>query len=212
MSEPADLQLPVALDPDLEALPEPRRPGRRLTIACMSLTLVLALLMAYALRGQASYALRSGPPTGLGNLTDVQLQPSMANTWVQGDALLATEGAIGYGRPLDSDSYRLARVAGHKKLWVEVRVPKGMEGPRFVPPASFVGRLVPLTDSGLRHNSLDDAVRDASSSMDDGAWLLVDGDSPRGSRWAIALIALFAAFAAFNIFGLFRILRPVKDA
>ena len=43
------------------------------------------------------------------------------------------------------------------------------------------------------------------------AWLLIDGSSPRASRWAIALAALFVAFAGWNLFGVARVLRPVKD-
>ncbi len=59
------LELGLSRDPDLEALPEPRRPGRRLTLVTMSVTLVLSLVMAYALRGQAVYALNPGVPQPL---------------------------------------------------------------------------------------------------------------------------------------------------
>ena len=42
-------------------------------------------------------------------------------------------------------------------------------------------------------------------------WLLVDGTSPRASRWALALIALFLGFAAWNLVGVARMLKRVRD-
>lgn len=205
------IELGLSRDPDLEALPEPRRPGRRLTLVTMSVTLVLSLVMAFALRGQAAYALASGSPDDVGYLTDVQLSPALANHYVRGEALLASDSAVRYSRPLENDSYRLAHVAGNERIWVEVRVPDGLEGPHFVPPSSFVGRLVPIEQSGLSHNDLDRAVTASGGTMPKDAWLLMDGHAPQGSRWAIGLILLFIAFAGFNAFGLYRLWRPAKD-
>lgn len=215
---PSAAELPFALperdarDSDLEALPEPRRPGRRLTLVAMALTTIAALAMAYALRGEALYALKSGPPTDLDELAHVALRPALANTWVHGSALLGTSGAIRYGRPLDGDTFRLAPVAGNPRIWVEIRVPPGMEGPRFVPPTSFVGRLVPFGEAGLRYASLPSAVAETGGGrVPPGSWLLIDGASPGSTRWALALVGLFVAFAGFNVWGLARLLRPIRD-
>lgn len=200
-------------DPELEALPAPRRPGRRLTLVSLAVTAVVAACMAFALRHEAAYALGSVPPVELGNLAQFTPDPSLENRWVQGEALLGSSRAVRYGRPLESDSYRLAPVAGNDRLWVQVRVPQGMEGPRFVPPTSFVGRLVPLDDAGLRHAGLPDAVRSVGATAPPGdAWLLIDGEAPATTRWALGLVALFIAFVAFNVYGLVRLLRPVRDA
>jgi hypothetical protein len=177
--EAAELSLPVPADthdPELEALPEPRRPGRALTLVCMALTALVALLMAISMRGEALYALHSGAPTELGNLANFAPRSDLANTWVHGEALLGSTSAIRYGRPLETDTYRLAPVAGNPRLWVQIRVPEGMEGPHFVPPT-----------------------------------LLVDGEAPTTTRWALGLITLFVAFFAFNLWGLYRLLRPVRD-
>jgi hypothetical protein len=213
-SPAAELTLPAGAEPDpeLEALPEPRRPGRRLTLVAMTLTAVAALAMALTLRGEASYALEKGPPVELDELTQFKPRPELANRWVHGEALLGTTGAIRYGRPLDGDTFRLAPVAGNNHVWVEVRVPEGMEGPRFVPPTSFVGRLIPFSRAGLRHDGLPEAVADAGSAqVPAGSWLLIDGESPSSTRWAFGLIALFVGFAGFNLWGLYRLLRPVRD-
>lgn len=218
MSDPphtASISLPLAgeaLDPELEALPQPRRPGRNLTLVAMALTAVVSLGMALTLRSEAAYALRGGQPEDVGDLTSTTPSAALNNRWVRAEALLGTTGAIRYSRPLDGDTFRLAPVAGNERIWVEIRVPSGLEGPHFVPPTSFVGRLVPLSRAGLRHTGLPSEVRAATGQgLDVDSWLLVDGESPRSLRWALGLVALFVGFAAFNIFGLYRLLRPVRD-
>jgi hypothetical protein len=199
-------------DPELEALPEPRRPGRKLTLACMVLTALVASWLAISMRGEAVYAVRGGPPTELGNLAHFAPRSELSNRWVHGEALLGSTNAIRYQRPLEQGSYRLAPVAGNPSLWVQIRVPEGMEGPHFVPPTSFVGRLMPIEQTSLRHGGLAAAVAAAGAgSIPDDAWLLIDGEAPSTTRWALGLIALFISFVSFNIYGLFRLLRPVRD-
>lgn len=204
--------LPVEPDPELEALPAPRRPGRTLTLATMSVTTLLALGMAWAIRGEVTYALRKGAPTSLGNLSELEPRSDLANTWVQGEALLGSTRAVRYERPLEGgDSYRLAPIAGNDRIWVQVRVPHGMEGPRFVPPTSFVGRMIPFSQAGVRYGGLTDAAARASGGKaPSDAWLLIDGEAPTTTRWSLGLVALFVGFAAFNVWGLARLLRPAE--
>src|ERR1700754_1637193 len=52
--ESRDPESRAPIDPELEALPEPRRPLRRLTLATMSVTAVLALVAAVGLRSSAA--------------------------------------------------------------------------------------------------------------------------------------------------------------
>jgi hypothetical protein len=60
---------------------------------------------------------------------------------------------------------------------------------------------------------LPDAVAaQTDKTVPEGAWLLIDGSSPRASRWAVALVALFLGFAAWNIAGIVRVLGRVRDA
>lgn len=201
-------------DPELEALPKPRRPGRRLTLFSLAATAVLSLCMVVALSQDASYGLSSSTPVDLGQLAELTPDDELANTWVRGEALLGTSGAVRYGRPLESDSYRLAPVAGNPKIWVQVRVPAGMEGPHFVPPTSFVGRLIPSEAAGLRHGGLQQSVASANSgaSMPADAWLLIDGEAPATTRWTLGVLGLLLGFAAFSVYGLYKLLSPVKDA
>ena len=131
---------------------------------------------------------------------------------MRASGLLGTSGAIRYGRAAEGDSFRLAPVAGNPGLWVEIRVPEGFEGPRFVPPTAFAGRLVPFRKAGVRHVRPDQvgARPDRGGVVPDDAWVLIDGSSPRASRWAVALTALFLGFAAWNVAGVARVLSRVR--
>jgi tellurite resistance protein TehA-like permease len=45
----------------------------------------------------------------------------------------------------------------------------------------------------------------------EGSWILVDGTSPRASRWALALAALFLGFAVWNTVSAVRLVARVRD-
>lgn len=200
-------------DPELSALPAPPKRERTITVALMLLTAALSLLMMGALFSEARYALAPGTPGDAGDLASFSPSFEMTNRYVRATALLGTEGAIRYGRAAEGDSFRLAPVAGNLKLWVEIRVPEGFEGPRFVPPTLFAGRLVPFDAAGIRHSFLRAAVMEQTKvDVPKDAWLLIDGSSPRASRWAVALSILFAGFALWNGVGVVRLLKRVRDA
>lgn len=178
----------------------------------MLLTTVAALWMTTALLGEARYALTQGQPLDIGDLGAMRPDDAFANRYIRGSALLGTTGAIRYGRAAEGDSFRLAPVAGNPAVWIEIRVPEGFEGPRFVPPTTFAGRLVPFDHAGIRHGSLARAIREQTEvTVPKGAWLLIDGSSPRTSRWAVALTLLFVGFAAWNVVGAIRLLSRVND-
>ncbi len=199
-------------DPELLALPSPPKRERALTVATMALTSIAAGLLAWSLRSEARYALVAGTPQDVGNLTALTFDGRAPNRYIEGTAMLGTQGAIRYGRAAESDSFRLSPVAGNDKLFVEIRVPEGFEGPRFIPPRSFAGRLVPFKDAGLRHASLRDAVAEKGGvKVPDDAWLLIDGSSPRASRWALMLTLLFGGFSIWNLIAIVRLLARVTD-
>ena len=204
------------VDPELLSLPAPPKRERTAAVVVMLLTAGADLWMAAALLGEARYALTSGQPFEVGDLTSLRVGGpavgDMANRYVRATGLLGTTGAIRYGRAAEGDSFRLAPVAGNPALWVEIRVPEGFEGPRFVPPTAFAGRLVPFRRAGVRHVGLIKAVEAQSDvKVPEGAWLLIDGGSPRASRWAVALALLFAGFAVWNVAGVARVLARVRD-
>jgi hypothetical protein len=203
---PAEIQA----DSELAELPTPRRPWRRTTLAVLALGAVSSIALAVAVLPDVVYSLRGGAPVGLGELGTKGLDRGLANRWVQGQGQLSVTKAIRYKRPLERDSYRLAALEGNPRIWVEVRVPEHEEGPRFVPPASFVGRLVPVSELGLRQRGLRDAVGEAGiEPPNDDAWLLLDGESPQGMRWAMGLFVLLLAFTVFSVVGLLKLGRPI---
>ncbi|HEY3257100.1 MAG TPA: hypothetical protein VGJ91_24250 [Polyangiaceae bacterium] len=210
-------------DLDLEALPAPRRPWRRATLAALTLSALGSLALAFELRGEAVFALESGPPIDLGELSQfhpasppsgIAKRVAHANTWVHGTGALRADGAVSYARPLEDDTYRLAQVEGNDKLWVQVSVPEDPgdpEGAHFVAPTSFVGRLIPVNRAGIRHGMVRAAVSDAwQGKVTDDAWLLVDGEAPKTTRWALGLCGLFLGFAAFSLIGLAKLTQKVS--
>ncbi len=212
---PAPLPIDVAADqqpdPELLALPAPPRHERRLTVALMVLVSLASCWLLWALRGEVTYAFSPSAPTELGDLTRVVPEASNANRYVRASGLLAAAKSIRYERPMEGDSFRLAPLAGNPKVWVEIRVPEGMEGPRFTPPTSFVGRLVPFAEAGIRHRGLRASLdRADAGTVPEGSWLLIDGGSPRASRWAVALGALLLYFLVWNGVGVAQLVRRVR--
>ena len=124
--------------------------------------------------------------------------------------MLGAAHAIRYERPLISDSFRLMPVAGHDNVWVEVRVPAGAENVRYVPPSQMTGRLVRFETAGPKHRGLAAAVRDATGKeVPENAWLLVEGEAPASSRWAVMLIVMFLGFAMWNLGVSAKLLKKV---
>jgi hypothetical protein len=199
-------------DPELIALPAPPKRERTATVVLMAITALAATWMGVLLLGEARYAFAPGTLVELPDLATLAPTADLDNRYVRATGLLGTTGAIRYGRAAEGDSFRLAPIAGNDKIWVEIRVPEGFEGPRFVPPTTFAGRLVPFKKAGIRHGRLPEAVTaQTDKQVPEDAWLLIDGSSPRASRWAVALVGLFLAFALWNVAGIARVLSRVRD-
>lgn len=202
----------TSTDPELRDLPRAPRTARVVTLGVLAMTTVASLALVAALLPDARFALHGSTPEDLGSLASYRPKDEAQTArglWVRGTGAL-TERAVRYRRPLDGDSYRLASIEGNEQIWVQVRIPEGMAEEHFVPPASFVGRLVPLDEANLRYGRLQDALREIGANPA-RTWLLVDGEAPATTRWALALVGLFAGFAAFCSFGLVRLTRPVRD-
>lgn len=212
MTEPQAPDASLGTDLELAALPEPRRPWRRATLAAMALVSALSLGLAVNLVPEVVYALNPSPPLELHDLERFRPQAEHHNRLVHGEGTLSADRALRYARPLEPDSYRLAEVVGNPKLWVEVRVPAGQEGPHFVPPTSFVGRLVRARDASLRQEALGEALQHTGfGPVDDDTWILIDGEAPQSIRWVFGLLALLLAFAVFNVVGILRLARPIRS-
>lgn len=198
------------VDPELLALPPPPRAERRWTVALLVVVAVTASAMSFALRGEAAYALRTGTEVDAGELYAVDAGKLVDNGYVRAHGALGGALAVRFERPFEGDTYRVSPVMGRRDLWVEMRIPAGDEGARYVPPTSFAGRLVRWDASGLRYRGLARAVESATGeAIPADARLLVDGESPAGARWALGLAVMFAGFAVWSLATIGRLLRRV---
>jgi hypothetical protein len=199
-----------SVDPELLQLPRPPRIERLVSLALMVTTAVLAAVMVVGLAGDVRYALASTKPEDVGDLIRWAPDRGMSNRFVRATGRLGSSGAIRYDRPLERDSFRLAPVDGNDKVWVEMRV-TGSEPSRFVPPTTFVGRVMPLEGAAFRYRGLGRSVHEVTGTVvPEHAWVLVDGATPTASRWTVALAALFVLFAGYNLVTIARIVRPVR--
>lgn len=211
MTEPVPSPGSAPVDPELEALPPPRRPWRRATMVTLVATAVSSLGLAWALREPVRFAIRRGPPEELGELSTLRLRADLANTWAHVAGPLGNLAAE-YRRPLDPDTYRLVASLQAPNVWIELRIPASVESERYVPPNSFVGRLVPIDRVGPQRGMLTDAITTAFGRPPEaGAWVLLDGEAPSTSRWAVAFVALLFGFFTFSVWGLVRLLQPTRD-
>jgi len=200
-----------AVDPELLELPDPPKKERTLTVALLVFTALASLAMVFALRRDAAFAFSEATPRSLGDLGSAPAEAFVENAYVQGSAMLGAARAIRYERPLVSDSFRLMPVAGRPNVWAEVRVPAGAENIRYVPPGQVTGRLVKFESAGPKHRGLAAAVQDATGQkVPDNAWLLVEGEAPGGSRWAVALVLMFLGFAVWNLTATAKLVRRVS--
>ena len=201
------------VDPDLLSLPDPPKRGRSLTLLALGLTALASLAMVFALRRDAAYSVASSSASDVADLrtADAAALAQLDNRYVSARGMLGAGGAILFERLFASDSFRAMPVAGRPDVWVEVRVPVGKENARWEPPRTFTGHLVRFDAIGPRHRGIADAIERATGApIPGGSWLLVDGESPAGSRWASALMALFVAFAMWNVVAMFRLVRKVR--
>jgi len=206
--------LPIGLeaeDPELLSLPSPPKRERSLLVGLLGFTALVCTAMAVSLSSDAAFAFAQPIARNLGELATAPAEALEGAGFVRGHGLVGAGGAIRYERPLQSDTFRAVPVAGRPDVWIELRLPAGAESGRYVPPAEFQGRLVRLDEAGPRHRGLRSAIEATTGQkLPAKAWLLVDGESPKNSRWAVMLVAMFGAFAAWNAGAIRKLLARVK--
>jgi hypothetical protein len=200
------------IDPELLELPDPPRGERRVTLLVLLATAVASVAMALALRNDAKYSFADTIPEDLGELAKAQPSAFAQNHYVHGRAVLGGASALRFERPFQSDTFRVSPVQGHPNIWAEVRVREGAETGRYVPPSEFTGHLVRFDAAGPKQRGLARAIEDATGQkVPEGAWLIVDGEAPSDSKWAVALMAMFSTFALWNVLSALKLVRKVKE-
>lgn len=197
-------------DEELLALPAPPRRAKRIAIAILFASTCASLAFAWTLRHDARYAFVSDSARDVG---DLAAWSGNDGGFVLARGNVSAARAIRYDRALTEGSFRLCPVWANGErapVWVEVRLPEGVDAARFIPPDSFEGRLVRFGEAGPRYRGIADAVRrQTGAKIDPGAWLMIDEGGPSTSRWAPALCAVMIAFALWNVAILIRLTRRV---
>ena len=200
------------IDPELLELPDPPRGERRVTLLVLLVTALASVAMAVALRNDAKYSFADTIPEDLGELAKAPPAAFAQNHYVHGRAVLGGASALRFERPFQADTFRVSPVQGHPNVWAEVRVREGAETGRYVPPTEFTGHLVRFDAAGPKQRGLARAVEDATGQkVPEGAWLIVDGEAPSDSKWAVALMMLFSAFAVWNVLSALKLVRRVSS-
>ena len=198
-------------DQDMSALPSPPKGQRTVSVVLMSVATIVACLMCWFLRSEFTYAIADAEPAEVGDLASLDLSSTAANQYVDGRGKLEPKAVVQFSRPLEVDSFRVYRVVDGPKVFVETRVPDGVDASGFAAPSSFAGRLVKLSQAGVRYRGVADSVaRETGEDVSLDVWLLVDGASPQSSRWAFALVVLFGLFGFWSVGSLVWVLRPVR--
>jgi len=194
-----------AHDPELESLASVHASGatRALTVVRI-VTMVAAAMLVFALRHDLRYALASGTPVVLSSNASTEQLSAAAHKYVSLSGIPGGVGAIDYRRTAPSGLYRLAPLVDRPDVFVELRLPDGVDPSRFVPPTTVQGRLVPLDEGGVRFGDGRELLEGATGHrVPANAFLLESGAQPSFRAPAVVLgavallvLAVQAAFLA----------------
>lgn len=192
--------------PAAGSLPPPARAGARLRLAALLALGLGCLITAWQLRGSAGYALSSGGPRDLGDLTVASLDDVGARgAWVRGLARLEPNAAL-FERRGEHGSLLLGRVAERRDLWVLLPVPAGT--PSYFPPRVLEGRL-------LARESMSLSLRPILSLMQarggtEGDHLLVVGSRPSEHRTDLLLLLILTTLGVLATVRFAMLTWPVR--
>ncbi len=180
-------------------------PLERALLLVRAVSVVAAVLLAFALRHDLRYAMSPSTPQEISVGTGAAELDALSHRLV---ALRAVPGAVGgvdYRRPTAGVTYRLAPLVDRADIYVELVIPDGVDPSRFVPPTTLRGRLVPLDDAGVRFQGARSLLGNSipGQAVPARAFLLEHGaePSPRSPGAVVAGLALLigAVQAAFLV-------------
>lgn len=191
-----------AYDAELEAIASARAlPARRALTAVRVVSIVFAAILAFALRHDLRYALSPSSAIELSRAATTAELSAAAHRSVSMGGIPGGVGAVDYRRPLQGGVYRLAPLVDRPDVFVELRLPDGVDPARFVPPTSVQGRLVPIDDGGVRFGDARGLLERATGrAVPANAFLLESGAqpslrAPAALLGAVALLVLMVQAA-----------------
>ncbi|GAC1352139.1 MAG: hypothetical protein NVS3B20_07380 [Polyangiales bacterium] len=173
------------------------------------LTIVAASVLAFALRHDLHYAFASREPTHLDALSaSADDLAAAAHHHVVLRGVPGGVGAVDYRRSLQDGLYRLAPLVERPEIYVELRLPKGSDPARFIPPTSVSGRFVPLDEGGARFSSARALIESTvGRPAPKTAYLLEEGVSPTVRSPGSIIAALAIAIGLLQL-SMLRTRRP----
>ena len=194
-----------AYDAELEALAATRaRPGARVAFIARLVAIAASAALAFALRHDLRYAFASRTPVEIAltpSAIDAPGAPTATTAQLAGAShhlvvvhgIPGGVGAVDYRRPIGEGVYRLAPLVDRPDVYVEMRLPDGIDPTRFVPPTTIRGRLAPLDEAGARFSHAREMIESATGRpVPAQAYILEQGSEPSwGSPGAmVALVAI----------------------
>ncbi|GAC1538293.1 MAG: hypothetical protein NVS3B10_02750 [Polyangiales bacterium] len=172
-----------AYDAELAALAGRRgAAGHAVATLARVVAIVAAAALVFALRYDLRFAAASRSPVDLpGSPTEAQLDGA-AHRVVSLPGVPGGVGAVDYQRPLGRAMFRLAPLVDRPDVYVELRLPEGIDPVRYIPPTSLRGRLVPIDEGGARFASARALIAEATGRPAPArAWILEQGAEPSWS-------------------------------
>lgn len=190
-----------AFDAELEAIAEARvASSRRVAVFARIFAIVAACALAYALRWDLRYAMASHAAVDLGANPSAAQLDGASHALVSIDGVPGGVGAVDYRRPLGDSMYRLAPLVDHPDVFVELRLPDGVDPTRFIPPTTVRGRLVPMDEGGARFASARSLIAQATGRPPPArAWILQEGAEPSWASAGAILAVLALLLAAVQV-------------
>jgi hypothetical protein len=183
-----------AYDAELEAIAVERHRSSTTAISAVRVLAILAAAtLAFALRHDLRFALASHSATELSSTATAAELDAASHQLVSLKGIPGGVGAVDYRRPGSSDLYRLAPLVERPDVYVELRLPEGLDPTRFVPPTSLRGRLVPMDEGGVRFSDARAMIERATGHGTPAkTWLLAQGAEPswKSPGAVVAMIAL----------------------
>ena len=143
-----------AYDAELEAIAESRHAsGARVAFIARLFAIGASAALAFALRHDLRFALSSQTPIELSSSPSTAELQGASHRLVDIHGVPGGVGAVDYRRPIGNGMYRLAPLVDHPDVYVELRLPDGIDPTRYIPPTSLHGRLVPMDEGGARFSS-----------------------------------------------------------
>jgi hypothetical protein len=194
-----------AYDAELEAIAEARHASSaRVAFIARLFAIAASAALAFALRHDLRFALSGQTAIDLSSSPTTAQLSEASHHLVDIHGVPGGVGAVDYRRPVGDGLYRLAPLVDQPNVYVELRLPDGIDPTRYIPPTSLHGRLVPMDEGGARFSSARALIQSSTGRPAPAeAFILEEGARPSltspGAVIAVLAILLCAGQLAMMV-------------